>query len=824
MTRLTAAELYGRAVAAGNAGRHAAARRDLLAARARSPDPDTAALVAGTLAYLDSETGSPDAGVAAIEQALAAPELREETRAILTSQRGLLQLRRGRDDDAIRDLGYAIDRLDHLPLSLGRAHLNRGLVRLGRSEVAGAEIDFTLAADAFARAGDPVEEAKAHSNEGYAAMLRGDLSRAIRTMNAAAEVLGPLSPVMRAVCDGDRAEALLAAGMTSDAAALLADAARIYGARGLRQAQAEVELQLARALLEETPAEAATVATRAARRLRARGNATWAVRADALVAIARLRAGRTSSAIREAAARTARELDGLHRPDDAAAVRLEVALAALAAGRVDEARALRATAGVGADAALAIQVRADEVDAALARAEGDAPSVLATSARGIETLTTWQASLGSLELHSGAALHGRRLAALGIRVALDGGDPQVVLDWSERVRRLSGSFPPLRPPADPRVAAALTELRELQRRDVPTPQTTARAVALRDEVRRVHWADPARHRGDAHRVEIDELSTALAEDDAVFIAQLWTEDGLAALVVAPELAAGGRIVELGRAPVESLLGGLLADLDVAASRLPAPLRETVDAALAARLAALDAALLAPVADALGEARRIVLTSAGALAGVPWAMLPTLAGRSVVVAESARGWLDLRASGTRIREVGFASGPGVERARDELDAAADAWRASARQVRHDATAAEVTRIAGRVDLLHLAAHGRHSAEHPLFSGLELADGPWFGYDIDQLDRMPAAVIMSACELGRSAGRWGLESLGMARAWLQSGTRSVLAAPAAVGDETASLLLPAVHRELARGTGMADALQAATAATGITTPFLVRGTGW
>ena len=39
------------------------------------------------------------------------------------------------------------------------------------------------------------------------------------------------------------------------------------------------------------------------------------------------------------------------------------------------------------------------------------------------------------------------------------------------------------------------------------------------------------------------------------------------------------------------------------------------------------------------------------------------------------------------------------------------------------------------MLHVAAHGRHSADNPLFSGLELADGPWFGYDIDQLDLHP-----------------------------------------------------------------------------------------
>ncbi|MFT4028252.1 MAG: CHAT domain-containing protein [Protaetiibacter sp.] len=822
--RLTAAQLYARGLAATNAGRHAAARRDLHAARDRAGDPDTAALAAGTLAYLDSETGSPDAGIAVIEDVLASGGLREETRAILTSQRGLLELRRGRDDDALRDLGSAIEHLGAHPLSLGRAHLNRGLVRLGRSDVDGAERDFALAADAFARAGDATEEAKAHSNEGYAAMLRGDLGRAIGVMDAAAQVLGSLSPVMRAVCDSDRAEALLAAGMTTDAVALLADAARIYGARGLRQAQAEAELLLARALVDESPAEAAMIAGRAARRLRGRGNASWAVRADALVATARLRAGRASAAVREAGARTAQELDTLQRRDDAALLRLELALAELAAGREREARLLREAAHPDAGAPIAVQVRAEEVDAVLARARGDGDAVLGAAARGVETLTSWQASLGSLELHSGAAVHGRRLAALGTRAAIDRGEPQGVLEWSERVRRLSGSFPPLRPPADPRLAAALTELRELQRSESPTPATAARVAALRDEVRRIHWADAARAPARADAVEVDELHEALRSDGAAFVAHLWTDEGLAALVIAPRSVPGGRVVELGRARVEELLGGLLADLDMAASLLPPLLRETVDAALDARLAELDALLLAPLAELLSGAHRLVLTPAGALAGVPWTMLPSVAGRALVVAESARRWLDGRGAGTAIRRVGFASGPGVDRSRDELDAAADAWHPTARAVRHEASAAAVTAVAERVELLHIAAHGRHAAEHPLFSGFELADGPWFGYDIDQLERVPRAVVMSACELGRSANRWGLEALGMARAWLQSGSHTVLSAPASVADEAASGLLPAVHRELARGTGMADALSTATAETGLRTPFLVRGTGW
>ncbi|QEO08811.1 CHAT domain-containing protein [Protaetiibacter larvae] len=821
----TAAELYARAVSAGNAGRHAAARRDLIAATSRDPDPDTAALVAGTLAYLDSERGSPDAGIAAIDAALAGESIREQTRAVLTSQRGLLELRRGRAEAAIRDLSHAIERLDAEPLSLGRAYLNRGLVRLDRAEIEAAEHDFARAAEAFGRAGEPVEEAKAHGNQGYAAMLRGDLALAIRTMDAAGSVLGGLSPVMRAIGDTDRAEALLAAGMSTEATRLLRGTVQIYGARRLRQTQAEAEVALARALLLDAPAEAAAVARRAARRFRTRGNASWATRADALVVTGRLLAGDRGAAVHRLGAATAEQLDAIHRGDDAALLRLELALAALARGRYAEASAIRDAVRPDATASLAVQVRAEDLDAELARARGDLAAVIASAAHGIATLTTWQSSLGSLELRGGAAVHGRHLAVLGVRAALDRGSPDEVLAWSERVRALSGNLVPLRPPADDRVAAALTELRELRIRDAPTPESGAREARLRDAVRRIHWADVAHADGPGHAVTLDELGAALVADDASFVAHLWTGDRFAALVLAPGGSPRGRIVELGGAEqVVGLLAGLLADLDVSAATLPAPLRESADASLAARLAALDRILLAPLADELRHAERMVLTPAGALAGIPWTMLPTLAGRPLVAAESARRWLDERLARSVIQRVGFASGPGVERARQEITDAAEAWDPPARQARHDATAGEVTRIAESVELLHIAAHGRHSAEHPLFSGFELADGPWFGYDIDQLASVPRVVIMSACELGRSASRWGMEALGMARAWLHAGARSVLAAPAAVGDERAAELLPAVHRELARGAGVADALSAATRTTGLTTPLLVRGAGW
>ena len=158
----------------------------------------------------------------------------------------------------------------------------------------------------------------------------------------------------------------------------------------------------------------------------------------------------------------------------------------------------------------------------------------------------------------------------------------------------------------------------------------------------------------------------------------------------------------------------------------------------------------------------------------------------------------------VGSAGFVAGPRVPQAESETTAAAKVWPGS--QVLHgaEATAEAVSRLAGEVDVLHVSAHGRHSSENPLFSGFELADGPWFGYDIDQLERVPDVVLLSACEVGRSTLRGGEELIGMTAAWLHAGARCVVASAAAINDEVAHDVLVRVHEGLADGLRPAAAL--------------------
>jgi len=167
---------------------------------------------------------------------------------------------------------------------------------------------------------------------------------------------------------------------------------------------------------------------------------------------------------------------------------------------------------------------------------------------------------------------------------------------------------------------------------------------------------------------------------------------------------------------------------------------------------------------------------------------------------------------------------VARGPEEVTRAAASWPVATTLLGPSATVDAVAALASEVDVLHLATHGRHAVDNPLFSGLDLADGTLFGYDIDRMPRVPEVVVLSACEVGRSTVRWGEEAIGMTRAWLHAGAACVVAAPVVVADDLACELLGAMHAGLAAGRSPAEALAQAGLVTGATAPFQCHGSGF
>jgi hypothetical protein len=438
------------------------------------------------------------------------------------------------------------------------------------------------------------------------------------------------------------------------------------------------------------------------------------------------------------------------------------------------------------------------VRAALAERSGRPAAALGHLRHGLADLHEWQSSFGSLDLQTMVTGHGRRLAVRGLRLAGRSGSPEVLFEWSERARMLASRVQPVRVPTDEQVVADLAELRTLAAREEATRDDRAREAELRQRVRERAWHTRGSGSYD-DPMPLADLQQKLG--DRALVAHVVAGERLVALVVTATTAATH---DLGPADaLDPLLGGLLPGLDMAAAHLPEAFARTVRAEARSRLGRLDEVLAAPVAGDLGD-RQLVLTPSVALAAVPWTLLPSNRGRPLVVAESATSWAARAETPLRLGSAGFVAGPRVAQAESETKAAASVWHDS--RVLHgaEASAEAVSRLAGEVDVLHVSAHGRHSSENPLFSGFELADGPWFGYDIDQLEQVPDVVLLSACEIGRSARRGGEELIGMTAAWLHAGSRRVVASAAAINDEVAHDVLVRVHEALAEGHPPAAAL--------------------
>ncbi len=232
---------------------------------------------------------------------------------------------------------------------------------------------------------------------------------------------------------------------------------------------------------------------------------------------------------------------------------------------------------------------------------------------------------------------------------------------------------------------------------------------------------------------------------------------------------------------------------IARGRLAEPAGQAL-AALAEAGRRLDALLLGPARDHLGDGPVIVVPP-GRLNAVPWALLPSLSGREVSVAPSARSWLRARqATPFGLEEVVLVSGPGLDAARAEVGTLAAEYGRATVLAGGDATTARVLGAIDGAHLAHIAAHGVFRADSPMFSSLRLADGPMTVHDVERLGRAPYRLILPSCESGRLAPAGADELLGLASALLPLGTAGIVASVAQVGDRAAAPLMLALHRRL------------------------------
>jgi CHAT domain-containing protein len=128
------------------------------------------------------------------------------------------------------------------------------------------------------------------------------------------------------------------------------------------------------------------------------------------------------------------------------------------------------------------------------------------------------------------------------------------------------------------------------------------------------------------------------------------------------------------------------------------------------------------------------------------------------------------------------------------------------------------------IVHVAAHGIHQDESPLFSSVVMGDGPVFAHEFQRTGIAAEHVVLSSCEVGRTHVRAGDEALGLTASLLATGVRSVVAAVGPVGDEDAHTVMSAYHQVLAQGLDAAEALEIASAGVEEGRLFCAYGADW
>jgi CHAT domain-containing protein len=106
--------------------------------------------------------------------------------------------------------------------------------------------------------------------------------------------------------------------------------------------------------------------------------------------------------------------------------------------------------------------------------------------------------------------------------------------------------------------------------------------------------------------------------------------------------------------------------------------------------------------------------------------------------------------------------------------------------------------------HIAAHGRFREDSPMFSSLDLDDGPITVHDLERLHRPPHHLVLSACESGVVAPIGAGEMLGLASAMLSMGTAGIVSSVAPVNDAATATLMLDVHRAMDDGADLGTVL--------------------
>ncbi|GIF22127.1 hypothetical protein Ate02nite_48570 [Paractinoplanes tereljensis] len=704
----------------------------------------------------------------------------------------------GRYPEALIDADRAVMLLRGTdPVWEARAYDHRATTQLARGAIDRADRDYAHSEVLFHRIGQRLEYADTRRARAAIAFARGDLPTALAMLDDARQIVDDLK-VFEPELHLTRCTALLAAGLAREAAEEIEAAverSRRQGGSATRRA--ELLTAASTAALAVGDYETATSrADEALRLLRRQARPQWAGRAELALLTARHSAGSQPGDLLRRARRLAGRLERTQLP--AAEAHFLAGQLALHAGQIAETHRHLAAPAAGRGGDLQRQVLRWHARALLALSHRDSRTMLVACRRGLALIDQYLGTLGATELRAQATTHGAELASLALRHAIRRADPWQVLRWSERWRAVALAVPPARRRTDPLLAADLTALRHLAGRldSASAPgQIPAAAQAerrrLEAAVRRrvLHTSAVAQPRPLTGRA-----STIGRDLDQVQLIELIDlDEQLYCLVVRHGRA---ELVEVGpTAAAERALAHTLFSLRRAASLTGTTDLEQVGARL-------ERVLLGSSTSVL-EHDPVVIVPTGRLHAIPWAMLPSLRDRDITVAPSASTYVRARATVPASERVVLVGGPNLSTGADEVLALAQRYPDAIVLTDGEATVERVLGAADGAGLVHIAAHGTFRADSPLFSALELDDGPLTVYDLERLHRAPYHVVLSSCDSAVGAPSGADELLGIVTALISLGSAGVLASVVRVDDPSTVPLMVDLHHHLRQGAGLSQA---------------------
>ncbi|HZB43160.1 MAG TPA: hypothetical protein VE487_19475, partial [Ilumatobacter sp.] len=419
---------------------------------------------------------------------------------VALTQRAAILQRAGRHHDALDAFDDAIAAVDGASDRSLEWDLwtNRGVLYGWLGQIGAGEADTQRALDMFQSRGWNKRAADAQHNLAWLAGRRGDIVEALRYFDLAQSTYEQAGVPSFAIFP-DRCETLLAAGLAREALATAERSATRLGATGDHADRAEALLLVARsAIFAGRPDRASAAAHEASALFSLQHRAGWSSAADALAIECRLLSGR----IVEADLDEARAIS-----DQAAATGLrEVSvdarlLAADIAAVLHDWDACEAAIALFDEVPLGVvaRFRLEHLRAQAFAARGKREAAVQTCIVALDTFADLAAALGGTEMRASVAIHANHLAGLGLRLALDEGDPATVLEWAERHRASALAAPPVQPPEDIELEHQLNELRaallavdETARAGQTDREAQSRVAVAQERVRRRVQRTPGR--------------------------------------------------------------------------------------------------------------------------------------------------------------------------------------------------------------------------------------------------------------------------------------------------------------------------------------------